>query len=715
MYKFEHNENQDELLECLVLYTKLYHKPFSAESLVAGLPVSNSDGKVELFSLKSSKALFSRAAKRAGLNSKLVKKELENISPLVLPIILVLKDRKACILESIDRKNNKAKIIMPETEETENVVSLTDLNEQYLGYAFYIKKNYEYKVRTDRVLQNRTKHWFWGTLKLSWGIYKDVIIASLLINLFLVASPLFTMNVYDRVVPNSAFDTLWILAIGISVVYLIDITIKFTRTYFLEMAAKKSDIIMSSMIFEKVLDLKMANKPKSVGSFANNIKEFDHIRNFFNTSTIAAFIDIPFAVIFIIVIYFIGGNIIVIPLSIMFIVLIYVLVVRGPLYQSILATNEAQANKNGVLIETLVNLETIKTMNYTGRTQWNWEEATGEIANKSIKSKLISASIPVVTQFFVQLNTIAIIVYGVYLISDKEMTMGALIATVMLSSRAISPLSQVSGLLSNFEQTKASYENLENIMKMPVERENNKQFVERPPFSGKIEFNNVTFTYPDEQKPALENVSFVINPKEKAAIIGKIGSGKSTIVKLLLGLYEPDSGEILVDGIDINQIDPADIRRNISYVAQDIILFRGTLKDNILVRAPHANDASILKASKISCVDEFVNRHPLGFDMEVGERGEGLSGGQRQSVSIARSFLIESPIMLFDEPTNMMDSTTETRVKGNIKKNIQGKTLLLVTHKNSLLDMVDRVLVMHQGKLVMDGDKMSVVKKLQGK
>ncbi len=714
MSKASIHVSQDDLLECLVLYTKLYHKPFSAESLVTGLPQDGVSGMVELFSLNNSKSLFSRAAKRAGLQSKLVQKDLNDISSLVLPVILVLKNRHSCILESIDEENNTANIIIPETDDSVNRVSLDELKEYYLGYTFYVKKSYEYKSREDKVVDTKDKHWFWGTIKLSASIYKDVIIASLLLNIFLVFSPLFTMNVYDRVVPNDAFDTLWVLAVGIAVVYVLDTTIKFTRTYFLELASKKNDIIMSSKIFERVLDIKMAHRPKSVGSFANNIKEFDNIKTFFATTTIAALIDIPFSVIFLSVVYFLGGSIVFIPMTIMAIVIIYASIVRKPLYRSIEDTNAAASNKNAILIESLSNLETIKTMNYAGRTQWNWEEATGEIAEKSLKTKLLSSSIPVVTQFFVQLNTIAVVMYGVYQIADKNMTMGALIATTMLSSRAIAPLSQITGLLSTLEQTKVSFNLLENIMKMPVEKEDNKKFVERPAFSGEIVFKDVTFTYPGDQKPALENVSFKIHSGEKISIIGKIGSGKSTIVKLLLGLYEPDSGEILIDGIDINQINPVDIRRNVAYVAQDITLFRGTLKDNIIIRAPQADDAAILEAAKISGVDEFVDIHPLGFEMEVGERGEGLSGGQRQSVSIARAFLIESPIMLFDEPTNMMDNTTEEKIKKNLTRNIADKTMILVTHKMSLLNMVDRVIVMHQGKKVLDGEKKSVLKKLGG-
>jgi len=711
---FSFGVSHNDLLECLVLYTKLYHKPFSAESLTAGLPQDGASGIVELFSLNNSKSLFSRAAKRAGLNSKLVHKDLDDIPSLVFPVILVLKNQRACILESVDKNTDQAKIIIPEAGDSLHTVSYKELKSNYIGYTFYLKKSYDYERKDKTVETDSKKHWFWGTLKLSFPIYKDVIVASLLINVFMIFGPLFTMNVYDRVVPNDAFDTLWVLATGIGVMYLLDMIMKLTRTYFLELASKKNDVIMSSKIFEKVLDIKMSARPKSVGSFANNIKEFDHLKNFFTTSTMVAFIDIPFSLIFLSVIWFLGGNIVFIPLAIITIVTTYVMLVRKPLYRSIEETNEASANKNSILIESLVNLETIKTMNYHGRSQWNWEEATGEIANKSIKTKILSSSIPVITQFFVQLNTIAVVIYGVYQISDKLMTMGALIAINMLSQRAIAPLSQITSLLSSLEQTKVSYGTLEDIMKLPSEREDGKKFVERPAFSGLIEFKNVTFTYPGEEKPALQNVSFTIHPGEKVAIIGKIGSGKSTIVKLLLGLYEPDSGDIFIDGIDIKQINPADLRRNLAYVAQDITLFRGTLKDNLVIRNPHADDKAILKASKIACVDEFVNIHPLGFEMAVGERGEGLSGGQRQSVSIARAFLVDSPIVLFDEPTSMMDSHTEIKVMKNIKESIGDKTLILVTHKNSLLENAQRVIVMHNSKKLLDGSKDEVIKKLKG-
>jgi len=705
----------DPLLEALVLFTKLYHKPYSADALTAGLPLAQGESYPELFSLKGSKSAFSRAAGRAGLTSKLVKRDLSELSNLVLPAILILKGQNACILERFSDDRTKVKVVFPEVGESEQWMSVEELSLEYLGFAFFIKKKYEFKDLSPHLLNTENKHWFWDTLKLSYPIYRDVAIASFIINLFVLASPLFTMNVYDRVVPNNAIETMWVLAIGVTVVYALDLVLKLVRTYFLETAAKKSDVIMSSILFEKVMDLKLSARPKSVGSFANNLRDFDSIRNFLTTSSLAALIDLPFVFIFLFVIYLLGGSIAVIPIIGLSIILLYSFLVKEPLRKSIQSTYEASAEKSSILIESLSMLETIKAMGTNSHAQWKWEESTGEISRRSVKSRLLSASISSVTQMLTQLITVAIIIYGVYMIQEKELTMGALIAIVILSSRTVAPIGQVAALLSNFEQSKTAYIGLDDIVKLPQERPQNKQFVERPTFEGKIEFKNVSFKYPGDEKYALENATFTINHGDKLGIIGKIGSGKSTIEKLILGLYEPTEGTILVDGIDISQIDPIDLRRNISYVPQDITLFRGTVKDNITAQAPYADHAAIIRAAHISQTEEFVNLHPKGFDMEVGERGDGLSGGQRQSIAVARAFLIDTPLIIMDEPSNSMDNTTELRLLKSLSVALEGKTTILVTHKSTLLALVDRLLVIDQGKVVLDGAKQEVLERLHPK
>lgn len=707
-------KKKDSLLESLVLYTRLFHKPFSCESLLSGLPTSTNLTDQMLFSKTNSKSLFSRAALRAGLKTTIIEKSIKNILSLQLPVILFLSNENSCILESFNEDKTKAKIIFASDEPLEEWIEIDKLEDEYLGFAFMLKKMYEYEDENGKNtldLSNQ-KHWFWSTLGFSRKIYLDCILASILINLFVLATPLFTMNVYDRVIPNNAQETLLVFTIGIVVVFLLDASLKFLRTYFLEMAGKKSDIIMSSIIFEKVLDLQMHAHPKSVGSFANNLKSFDSIRGFLTNATLSILIDFPFAILFLGVIFYLSGILVLVPITIIFIIVIYALMIKKPLQNSIESTYEASAKKNGILIEALQNIETIKAQGLSGNIQFNWEESTGEIANKSLKSKIISSSIPTITSLLVGLNTVLIIVFGVFLIQKFELTMGGLIATMILSGRAIAPMGQIVGLLTNFEDAKTSFKMLDDIINKPLERPIAKEFVKRPTLSGNIEFRNVSFKYPDSEAYALKNVSFKITAGEKVAFIGRIGSGKSTIAKLILKLYEPQEGSILIDGIDISQIDPADLRKKISYVPQDVHLFRNTIKNNILGSYKFVDDEWMIKCSKISGTDEFVKLHPMGYDMPIGERGSGLSGGQRQSVGIARALINDSKIYLFDEPTNAMDQTTESNILNSLKENLEEKTLLLVTQKMNMLELVSRVIVMNQGEKVLDGDKIEIIKKL---
>jgi len=703
--------NEDSLLDVFVIFTKLFHKPFTKESLLAGLPIH---GDQKLFSKGKSKSLFSRVAARAGLKSTLIKRPIEDILSLHLPIILLLSNDNVCILEKFSDDKTQAKIIYPEGEGLEQWLDVHELEKEYLGFAYMLKKEFKYDDKNSRTLQIKQHHWFWSTLKLSFPIYRDVLWASLLVNIFVLATPLFTMNVYDRVIPNNAQETLMVFTIGIVFVYILDFFLKLTRGYLLELAGKKSDIIMSSIIFEKVLDLKMSEYPPSVGSFANNMRDFESVRSFFTTATMTAVIDLPFAVIFLAVIYYIGGNLVFVPITTMLLILIYALVIRKPLQESIESSHEASAKKNGILIETLQNIETVKSMRMNSKMQWEWEESTGEIAEKNLKSRLLSSSIPNVTNLFIQLNTVFVVVFGVYLIQEFELTMGGLIAVVILTSRTVAPMGQAAGLISNYSDAKTSYDTLNEIISKEAERPAGKEFVERPKFKGKIEFKDVCFNYPGTEVPALTNVSFTIESGEKVAIIGRIGSGKSTIAKLILKLYEPTSGKIMIDGIDLTQIDPADLRRFIAYVPQDIHLFKGTIKDNIISSEQYPDVGDIIYAAQVSGVEEFVQTHPMGFDMPIGERGAGLSGGQRQSVGIARSLMQDSSIMIMDEPSNAMDQTTESRLLGKLKTELAQETVLIITQKFSLLDMTERIIVMHNSKVLLDGPKDQVTKQLGG-
>jgi len=705
------NISSSRLLDTLVLFAHRYGEDISKDELTAGLPHPQDSSSPDMLSFSQAQTLFERVAHRAGFRATLVDRGLDEILDLHLPVILLLDKGQSCILEAISSDGQKMKVIYPSSSPSnplEEWVDISELSPHYTGYLFMLKKELDDKDGATFAWHHRGKHWFWDTIKLSLPIYKDVLLASLLINLFVLATPLFTRNVYDRVIPNSATETLAVFAVGVLIVYILDASLKFIRSRLLEIAAKKSDVIMSSIIFERVLDMKMSHMPQSVGSFASNLKEFDSIRGFLTNATLAVLIDLPFSIIFLLVIWYIGGVIVFVPLTIMLIILIYALIIRKPLKRSIESTYEASARKNGILIEALNNIETIKAHNLSGQLQWHWEESVGDIARKSLKSRLMSSSIPTLTGFLVQLNTVFLLIVGVYMIKDHELTMGGLIAITIIASRTIAPMGQVAALLTNYSDAKTAYETIEKILANPTERAKGKKFIHRERFEGKIEFKNVTFTYPGSEVPALKNVSFIINPGETVGIIGRIGSGKSTIEKLILKLYEPQEGSILIDDIDISQIDPARLRRFIGYVGQDIGLFRGTVRDNIVNRRPGISDERLIEASKIAGVDEFVRRHPMGYNMPVGERGSGLSGGQRQSIGLARAIISDAPIMLLDEPTNAMDQLSENRILEALKPIMRDRTVLLITQKYALLNLTPRV----EGSVYLDGPREEVLKKL---
>jgi len=704
----------DPLLECLVIFAKLHNRPISVDALIAGLPVKPGDSGPELFSIHSPKGMFSRVAARAGFASRLIRRDLPQISRLLLPCILVLRNGNACILESIERKNKRAKVIFPEVGEGEEWLGLEQLEQEYIGYAFLLKREYKKEDTSQKALKRDGGHWLWGTLAKSKDIFASVILASILINLFVIATPLFTMNVYDKVVPNDAIETLWVLAIGILVVYLFDTTLRFVRNYMLEIAGKKSDIIMSSILFAHTLNLRMDQWPKSVGAFASQLRDFESIRNFFTASTMATLVDLPFAVIFLVVIFYIGGPMIAVPLITITLLLIYSSLLVKPLKESVEATYEATANKNAHMIETLHSIETIKSLGVSNYSQWVWEESSGTIANKSMRARTLSSSITVVTNLLVQSNTVGLIIFGIYRISELELSLGGLIAIVMLSSRAVAPLGQIASLITSFEQTRTSYNSLNELMQKGVERPEGKIFVRRPEFDGEISFKNVSFSYPEAVKPSLADVSFHIKAGEHVGIIGKVGSGKTSIIKLIVGLYQANEGSIAIDNIDINQIDPADLRQHTAYLSQEVELIRGSIRDNLAYKDLQVNDERLIKAAKTSGVDLFVNKLAQGFDTDVGEHGALLSGGQRQSIALGRALLKDEPILILDEPTNSFDNTTESIVKNRLYEYSRDKTLILVTHKAPMLDLVERIIVVDDGRIIMDGPKKDVLNALKG-
>jgi ATP-binding cassette subfamily C protein LapB len=699
-----HTVEADSLLACLLIVVKAHGGTLSRESAVNGLPLVNH---------RLTPSLFRRAAKRAGFASNVVRRPLEALNPALFPAVLLLESDDACVLVGWTDDGQRARVIFPELGESEVLLDRQELAARYAGDAIFARPEFRFDARTPEVGQVRQRHWFWGALADNTPLYRDVLLAAFMINLFAIAMPLFTMNVYDRVVPNHAVDTLWMLALGVAIILVADMALRTMRGYFLDLASSRVDVRLSAYIMERVLGLRLEHRPLSAGSFAANLRSFETVRDFITSATVTAFIDVPFAVLFLVVIGWIAWPLVLPILLGMLLVLAYALTVHSKMHELSETTFRAGALRNAALVESLVGLEAIKALGAEGVMQRKWESSASFLSRVGGQLRLLSSSTINGAQWVQQLVNVMVVVAGVYLIANGHLTLGGLIACTMLASRALAPVSQVAGLLTQYHNAATALKSLDSILGQPVERPADSNFVSRQHFRGDIEFKNVGFTYPGQDIPALRDVSLQIRAGEHVAILGRVGSGKTTLQKLILGLYQPTEGAVLVDGVDMRQLDPAELRRNIGYVPQDVTLFYGTLRENLTISAVAADDAAVLHAAGVGGILEHVNTHPKGFDMMVGERGESLSGGQRQAVAIARAAINDPPILLMDEPTGSMDHSSEEEVKQRLRAFAAGKTMMIVTHRTSLLDLVDRIIVVDSGKIVADGPKLQVVEALR--
>ena len=696
--------HRDPLLDCLVELTRIHGRPSTRAALSAGLP---------LLAAGLTPSLFARAAAHAGFSAKVVRRELAKIESALFPVILLLKDNEACLLQGWSADGTQAQLLMPDSGQGAVTLSRAELQDRYTGVAIFSRPHFRFDQRTPPLVEVPQRHWFWGAVLEQKPIFNDILAAALLINILALAMPLFTMNVYDRVVPNFAVETLWVFAGGITMVLILDYVVRLIRGHFINLVSNRLDLKLSALIMERVLGMRMSQRPASVGAFASNLRSFEAVRDFIASATVTTLIDLPFAILFLFALIWIAWPLVLIPLVGIILIILYSYMVQHRMRELSETTFRAAALRNSTLVESLTALETIKAHGAESQMQAKWEKTTAFLARVNSDLKLLSASTVNGASVIQQLVNVGVIIAGVYLIHDKQMSMGGLIAATMLSGRAMAPIGQVIGLMLQFESAKNSLNALEKIMATPSERSDESAFIHRPEILGKIEFRNVHFSYPGRQEEALRGVSFKIVPGERLVIIGRVGSGKSTIEKLILGLYTPNKGAVLLDDVDLRQLDPADLRRNLGYVEQDSMLFYGSLRENITIRAPYADDRAVVAAAELAGLTEFVNSHPEGFDMVVSERGESISGGQRQSIAIARAALLDPPVLLLDEPTSAMDYPSEAQFKNRIAKYAQHKTMVIVTHRPSLMEIATRIIVLDKGVIVADGPKDKVMAALQ--
>ena len=691
------------LVDCLAIVCHYHDREFSRETLLNGLPLEQGN---------LTPSGFSRAAKRIGFKTKIVNKQLTKINTALLPAILLLENNQACVLTALDPIANTVEVIYPELSDSAVTLDITQLSDNATDIIIYTRPEFSFDERSPVLQKLSNDGWFWGVIKECRSLYKDVIISAIALGILSIAMPLFVMNVYDRVVPNQAVETLWVLAIGVLIALTADFILRLVRSYFVELAASRIDVKVSAVIMERVLGMQLKNRPASAGSFASNIQSFEAVRSFFSSITLIALVDLPFVLLYLTVIAIIGVQLS-IPIMVGALLLFcYALAAHQKLEALSEQTMKASSMRNAVLVESLTNIEDIKSFHSECKTQATWEKSTIYIARINAQSRLISGSIANSATWVQQCVGVIIMIIGVHLVIAGELTQGGLIAAYLLSSRTMGPIGQSAAVLAQFHHAAIAMHSLNDIMEKEVERPPGKHWLSHPVLRGDIEFHDVHFKYSDESNEALSGVSFKIKSGEKVAILGRNGSGKSTLEKLILGLYQPNSGSILIDNTDIHQIDPAELRHNIGYVPQNVSLLFGSLKDNITLSAWHAKDEQIIKACEHSQLFDLINSHPDGFDLQVGEQGRLLSGGQRQAVGIARALINDPPILVLDEPTSALDHNSEAKIIANLKQHSQEKTLLVITHRTSLLELVDRIIVVDNGKIIADGPKAKVIASL---
>jgi ATP-binding cassette subfamily C protein LapB len=684
-------------------------QPYSQASVLARLP---SDPDI------TDRALTVRALETVGLRSKLTQRDLRRLDPIVLPCLLFTKDGgQPIILKTISSDRKTVEIVNFNESPSEQEMRLSRLRRSTDGTVMLVTPNGN---RAESLLSPETRaagreyrHWFWTPFWANWKIWAQVILAVFVLNILSVALPLFVMNVYDRVIPNLAYVTLWTLAIGVIIAMVLDLILRILRNGMLETIGKRVDVKAATQIFRQAMNIRMLDRPGGAAGITNTIRDFEMVREFFASSTFVSLIDLLFIGVFIAVLFAIVGPLAWVPLVAVPVVIIMALFAQIPIGRTVEKAQAVATKRNVVLVESLFGIETIKSLNAEPVMQREWEKAVSQSALISGRTRFWSNFAISGTMITQQLVSVGIIIWGVFLVADAQITIGGLIAANILAGRVLSPLGNIAQTLFRAQHAIKAMRNLSSFMKLPVENSNvveNSLRVTR----GAIEFKDVTFAYPDAPSASLSHINLRIEPGETVALLGRVGSGKSTLGKLCNGLLSPQSGLILIDGQEIGQYDPAELREGIAYLTQDTDLFTGTIRENLLIGRPNATDEQINRALYFAGMDVFIAENPMGLQQFIGEKGNRLSGGQRQGLAIARLVLRNPRLAFLDEPTSAMDQQMETTITNRLGElSREGMGLILCTHRQSLADIATRIVVMEKGQKVLDGPRAEVAAKLR--
>ncbi|WP_316163002.1 type I secretion system permease/ATPase [Bradyrhizobium sp. SZCCHNRI20481] len=689
-----------------LLYLAAHHgRALSRSALLSGLPLDS--GVLSI-------ALYERAAQRAGLEAQLVERPLSEIPALVLPCVLMFHDGTTRILLTIDEAAGRLTIVDPSRREQPAIERFEVVAARYVGFAYLVRPATVADPRVAAAGEVPKTHWFWSVVSRFGANYGHVAIAAFIVNILALAAPLFTMSVYDRVIPNGAIPSLVALGIGLLLAIGFDFLLKVVRSRIIDMTGKKIDVVLAANIFEHVMSLKMDKRPPSVGILANQLRDFDSVREFFTSGTVVSATDMLFAVVFIIVLFIIAGPIAWIPLLMLPVMIAVGLLIQRPLERAMRQMQAQSAARHGILVESLNGMETVRAVAGESRVQTVWERSVAAQARSSEDVQFWASMAMTAASVASQFCSLLLVVVGVFLILDGKLSVGALVAANMLSGRVLGPIAGIAGLMTRFTQTTSALRSIDRLMSLDRERPPEKIYVAREINQGRIQFKNVSFSYPGSQTKALDNVSFDIKPGEKIGIIGRVGSGKTTVGRLATAFYPPTEGSILIDGIDIQQYDPADLRAGIGFVLQDTDLFYGKLRDNITLGRPAATDEEVLEAARLAGVETFIAGHPQGYEMMIAEGGRSLSGGQKQAIGLARVLIRKPRVLFLDEPTAHFDVRSEGEFLERLKSLAKGEMSIIVsTHRPSLLSLVDRILVFDSGKIVADGPTAQILTMLR--
>lgn len=687
---------------CMMHLSAHLGRPLSLSALQDAMPAQTGEG------LGADLRRVIAAADRAAFGTFFGKRPLDRLEADLLPVILPMTDGHAVVLHEM--RQGRARLFDPAQGTGLSDRPLTDLMPAWTGYVLGLKREPEHEM--EAAGGHGRAHWFWGALSANRWAYAQVAIAAVTTNILALIASLFTMVVYDRILPSAATESLFALTVGVGLALVFDFLVRTLRAAFIDQAGQRADLDMGQDIFDHLLKIQMKARRGSVGSVSATMREFETLRDFFTSATMVALVDLPFVLIFLGAIFLLAGPLVIVPALAVPVVLLVGVAVQPRLARlSDQMLGEGQI-KQSVLVETLTGIETVKATGAERRMRARWAEAMARQSTLGVRSRSVTQFAINATGFIQQAAQILIVVHGALLVVSGQITSGVLIAAVILTGRALAPLGLIAQTLTRLHQARSSYRSLDALMQAPGEGGVVAGSpLARPLLAGGLRFDEVRFAYPGQKGAALDGVSFDIRPGERVAILGPIGSGKSTVARLALGLYPPDAGAVLADGVDIRQMDPADLRRNIGVVLQDTWLLSGTLRDNIALGHPQARDEDILRAARLAGVETFAARHPEGYAMRLGERGEGLSGGQRQAVALARALLTDPPLLLLDEPTAAMDVQTEAALIQRLKPALDGRGLVVITHRTSLLELVDRVIVIDGGKVVADGPKGQILRR----